>query len=58
VETVPAQNPELSLKLGEVAARFKFKPKRGEFNMVIEVSPETRKKMLQTKLKIGLQHTV
>jgi len=52
-ETILAQNPELNLKLGEVAARFKFRTKRGETNMVIEVGPETRKKMLQTKLKIG-----
>jgi len=52
-ETIPAQNPELSLKPGEVVARFKFRTKRGEMNMVTEVGPETRKKMLQTKLKIG-----
>jgi len=52
-ETILAQNPELSLKPGEVTARFKFTTKRGETNMVIEVGPETRKKMLKTKLKIG-----
>ena len=52
-ETILAQNPKLSLKPGEVAARFKFRIKRGETSMVIEVGPETRKKMLQSKLKIG-----
>jgi len=52
-ETILAQTPELSLKPGEVTARFKFTTKRGETNMVIEVGPETRKKMLKTKLKIG-----
>jgi len=52
-ETILAQNPELSLKPGEVAAGFKFRTKRGDINMVIEVGPGKRKKMLQTKLKIG-----
>jgi hypothetical protein len=49
VETIIAQNPELGLKRGEAAAKFKFSTKKGETNMVIEVGPETRK----TKLKIG-----
>lgn len=52
-ETVLTQNPELSMKPGEVAARFKFKTNRGAINMVIEVGPETRKTLLQNKLKIG-----
>ena len=52
-ETILAQNPELSLKPGKVAARFKLRTKKGEINMVIDIGPETRKKMLQTKLKIG-----
>jgi hypothetical protein len=52
-ETILAQNPDLSMKPGEIAARFKFRTKRGDNNMVIEVGPETKKKLLQTKLKIG-----
>jgi hypothetical protein len=52
-ETILAQNPELSLKQGEVTAKFKFSTKRGAIHMVIEVGPEARKKLLQTKLKIG-----
>jgi hypothetical protein len=52
-ETILAQNPELTMKPGEVAARFKLRTKRGEINMVIDVGPETRKKLLQTKLRIG-----
>jgi hypothetical protein len=52
-ENILAQNPEMCLKLGEAEAKFKFSTKKGETNMVIEVGPETRKKMLQTKLKIG-----
>jgi hypothetical protein len=45
-ETILPQNPELNMKPGEIAARFKFTTKRGESNMVIEVGPETRKKLL------------
>ena len=52
-ETLLAQNPELSMKPGDVATRFKFKTKGGELNMVFEVGSETRKKLLQTKLKMG-----
>ena len=52
-ETLLAQNPELGMKPGEVTARFKFGTKRGELNMVVEVGPETRKKLLQSKLKMG-----
>jgi hypothetical protein len=52
-ETILAQNPELSMKPVEVAARFKSGQKAGEINMIIEFGPQTRKKLLQTKLKIG-----
>ena len=52
-ETIRAQNPNLSIKPGEIAAKFKFRTKRGDTNIVIEVGPETRNKLLQTKLKIG-----
>ena len=52
-ETILFQNAELNLKPGEVAARFKFSTKRGAIRMVIEVGPEARNKLLQTKLKIG-----
>ena len=41
------------MKPGEVAARFKFRTKGGELNMVVEVDSEMRKKLLQTKLKMG-----
>ena len=52
-EILLAQNPELGMKPGEVSTRFKFKTKGGELNMVVEVGPETRKKLLRTKLKMG-----
>ena len=52
-ETLLTQNPDFSIKPGEVAARFKFRRKRGELNMVVEVGPQTRRKLLQSKLKMG-----
>ena len=52
-QTLLDQNPELSIKPWDVAARFKFRTKRGDLHMVVEVGPETRKKLLQTKLKMG-----
>jgi hypothetical protein len=52
-ETSLTQNPELGTKQGEVAARFMFRTKKGEINMVVEVGPETRKKLFQSKLKMG-----
>jgi hypothetical protein len=41
------------MKPEDVATRFKFRTRRGELNMVVEFGPETRKKLLQTKLKMG-----
>lgn len=32
---------------------MKFRTQRGELNIIIEVDPETRKKQLQTKWKMG-----
>jgi hypothetical protein len=52
-ETVLAQNPELGLAVGDIEARFTFRTKRGSAKMVIEVGSETRKKLLDKKLKIG-----
>jgi len=35
-ETIIAQNPKLLMKTGDIAARFKFKTKRGLINMVMK----------------------
>jgi hypothetical protein len=51
--TLLTQTPELGMKPGEVTSRFMFGTKKGEINMVAEVGPERRKKLLQSKLKIG-----
>jgi hypothetical protein len=50
---IRAQNSNLSIKPGEIAAKFKFWTKRGDTNLVIEVGPDTRKNLLHNKLKIG-----
>jgi hypothetical protein len=42
-ETIIAQNPELGVKTGDIAARFKFRTKRG----LIESGSEKRKNLLQ-----------
>ena len=52
-ETILDQNPELNMTLGEIDARFKFRTKRGQVSMVIEVGSETRKKLVHRKLKTG-----
>ena len=52
-ETIIAQNPELGLEPGEIYARFIYTTERGQANTVIEVGRETRRKLLQNKLKIG-----
>ena len=50
------QNPELTLKAGEVNPKFVYREKRNTKNLVIEVDPQTRQKIFNTKLKIGWQH--
>ena len=52
-DTILSQNPELDLKHGDIVAKFRIRTKRNHNNMVIEVGPETREKILETKLKIG-----
>jgi hypothetical protein len=34
-------------------AKFRYKTRIGNYNLVIEVGPQTRKQILQTKLKLG-----
>jgi hypothetical protein len=52
-ETILAQNPELNAKQGDIGVKFTYRTKRDQINMVIVVGPLMRKKLLQTKLKIG-----
>ena len=54
-ETIIDQNPELLLELGEIGTRFMYTTKWGQTKIVIEVGPDTRRKLLHKKLKIGWQ---
>ena len=47
------QNSEINLQEGDFEPKFVFKDKRKDSNLVMEVNPETRKKLLGQKIKIG-----
>jgi hypothetical protein len=51
--TIRTQNPELQIEEHNITPKFRYKNKRGRHNIVAEVSPQARKQMLQTKLKLG-----
>ena len=52
-EILITQNPELMLNAGDVESKFTYRGKRNITNLVIEVGPQIRQKLLNTKLKIG-----
>jgi len=52
-ETMKAQNPKLTLKTGDTNAKFLYRKRRNTQNLVIEVGPQTRKLLLETKIKLG-----
>ena len=52
-DIILAQNPGLKLQEGDIQTKFAFKTKRNIRNMVIEVNPQTRRQLLQNKLKLG-----
>jgi hypothetical protein len=52
-QIITTQNPELRLNEGEVTPKFTYRGKRNATNMVIEVGPQTRQKILSTNLKLG-----
>jgi len=54
-EVIIAQNPELELVQGDMEAKFIYSTKWGQNKIVVEVGPDTRKKLQQKKLKIGWQ---
>lgn len=51
-ETLITQNPELNLKPGDINAKFTYENKRHTRNLVVEVSAQTRKLLLQKKVKL------
>ena len=50
---IRAQNPDVLTNDEEIEAKFRFKNKRGRYNIVMEVGSQTRKQLLQAKLKVG-----
>ena len=52
-DIISAQNPELAPEKGDITTKFIFKTKNNARNLLIELAPQTRKIMLQNKIKIG-----
>jgi len=50
---IKSQNPEITLNGEDITAKFRYKNRKGNYNIVIDVGPHTQKQILQTKLKIG-----
>jgi len=49
---ISTQNPSLDLQAGDIQPKYIFTTKRKTRNLVIEVLPQTRRQILQTKLKL------
>ena len=43
----------LRVKAGDIKAKFSYNTKRGTRNLVIEVDPSTRKKLMTARIKLG-----
>jgi hypothetical protein len=52
-DIIKAQNTEMLVNGEDIEAKFRFKNRKGSYNIVLEVGLQTRKKILQTKLKTG-----
>jgi hypothetical protein len=53
IEIIKAQNSDITQNGEDMVAKLKYKTKKGNYNIVIEVGPQTRKQILQNKLKLG-----
>ena len=51
-DIVLAQNPDLKLQAGDIQNKFIFKSKSNTVNLVTEVNSQTRRQLLQNKLKL------
>jgi len=51
--TLINQNPDLSLKAGDFTAKYIYETKKHSRNLVFEVNAQTRKLLLQNKVKLG-----
>jgi len=54
-DTILRQNPELNLQKGSIAAKFTYVTKKMHRNAVVEVGAETRKILLNKKVRLGWQ---
>ena len=52
-ETLPVQNPEYNLKTGDITTKFTYETRKRTHKLIIEVSAQTRKLLIQKKVKIG-----
>jgi hypothetical protein len=52
-ETFTSQNSELDLKEEDIRAKFCYTTKQKTRNLLIEVDSETRKKLMQARIKLG-----
>jgi hypothetical protein len=50
---IRAQNPEVLTNDDNIEAKYRFKNKRGRYNIVMEVGPQKREQLLQTKNRMG-----
>jgi hypothetical protein len=49
---IKAQNPEILSNGEDMEAKFRYKTRKGQHNIAMEVGPQIQKQILQTKLKI------
>jgi len=52
-DNLMAQNREIGVGRGEIIPKFTLETKKHTSNIVIEVSAQTRKKLIDNKVKIG-----
>jgi hypothetical protein len=55
VQAIVSQNSELNLNENQIQSKFTFEDRKKHRNLVLEVNAETRKRLVDRKLKIGWQ---
>jgi len=53
VAVIKAKNPEILTNAEDIEAKYRYRNKQGRHNIVMEVGPQIRKQILQTRLKVG-----
>jgi len=52
-QTLIKQNPEIHIQLGDIVPKFCFTTKKLTRNLVVEVNAQTRRALIQKKVKLG-----